>query len=108
MTRASGSLRSTAGWWGVTSIDVTFQVSTALLACGPGRDPRGARSVRYPVEDDGNEHRKRRDVEDPLALGDPVAREDQQRERHRRHSLRPEPGHEGARGHVGTGSDKRG
>src|SRR3954468_16626189 len=99
ITRASGSLRSTSGWWGSTPIDVTSQVSTVLLALSPAGYPVGARHVRYPVEDDGNEHRERGDVEDPLALGDPRRGQHEQRERHRRHPLRPEPGHEPARGH---------
>jgi hypothetical protein len=38
------------------SIDVMFQVSTILLALRPAGYPVGARRVRYPVEDDGNEH----------------------------------------------------
>src|SRR3954453_9470517 len=103
MTRASASLRSTFGLCGSTSSERMSQLSTVLLAFGPGRDPSGARSVGYTVEDDRNQHGERGEVEDPLPLGDSVAGEHEQREGHRRHALRAEPGHEAAGGDARAG-----
>ena len=60
------------------------------------RRPRDAPSTRCPgcrvsaVRDDRADDDERGEVEDPLAAGDALA-EHEQRERHRRHALRPEP-----------------
>ena len=82
------------------STKVVKRSSRALTAASS--EPLRPGRVGQPVDDDRAEHDERGEVEDALALGDRLT-EDEDRERHRRHALGAEPGHEG----LGGGVDPR-